>query len=120
MSNLLKTKGGVYEKSSSKNKFHIKITCNEQRTYIELLLDKTNNTPLTPYDDLSPLDCFSHAELVSLLRYYMKDCFVLNSFNKLNRRKELIIDYEESHAGYIGQIKVWVKNNSAIPKMLKL
>lgn len=120
MSNLLKAKGGIYEKNSSKNKYHIKITCNEQRTYIELLLDKTNNTPLTTYEDLSPLDYFSHVELVSLLRYYMKDCFVLNSFNNLNRRKEVITDYEESHTENIGHIKVWVKNNSVIPKILKL
>ena len=120
ISSLLKTKGEIYEKNSSKNKYHIKITCNEQKTYIELLLDKTNNTPLTTYEDLSPLDYFSHVELVSLLRYYMKDCFVLNSFNKLNRRKEVIIDYEESHTENIGHIKVWVRNNSVIPKILKL
>lgn len=120
MSDLLKSRGGDYNKYGSKGKYHIKIVCNVQRTKIELLLERKKNITFLPYDDFSPLDYLSHNELVSLLRYYMKDCFVLNSFNKLNPRKELIIDYEDSEMSEIEIIKVWVENCSVIPRMLKL
>lgn len=120
MSDLLKNRGGDYNKYGSKGKYHIKIVCNVQRTKIELLLERKKNITFLPYDDFSPLDYLSHNELVSLLRYYMKDCFVLNSFNKLNPRKELRIDYEDSEISEIEIIKVWVENCSVIPRMLKL
>lgn len=120
MSDLLKSRGGDYNKYGSKGKYHIEIVCNVQRTKIELLLERKKNITFLPYEDFSPLDYLSHNELVSLLRYYMKDCFVLNSFNKLNPRKELIIDYEDSETSEIEIIKVWVENCSVIPRMLKL
>ena len=120
MSDLLKNRGGDYNKYGSKGKYHIKIVCNVQRTKIELLLERKKNITFLPYDDFSPLDYLSHNELVSLLRYYMKDCFVLNSFNKLNPRKELRIDYEDSEISEIEIIKVWVENCRVIPRMLKL
>ena len=120
MSDLLKNRGGDYNKYGSKGKYHIKIVCNVQRTKIELLLERKKNITFLPYDYFSPLDYLSHNELVSLLRYYMKDCFVLNSFNKLNPRKELRIDYEDSEISEIEIIKVWVENCRVIPRMLKL
>lgn len=121
MSYLLKTKGGGdYEKYSSKGKYHIKITCNEQRTRIELYLKRKNSINIPVYDELNSLDYLSHIALVSLLRYYMKDCFVLNSFNRLNRRKDLIIDYEESQINNNETIMVWVENPNVIPSILKL
>lgn len=50
----------------------------------------------------------------------MKDCIVLNSFNRLNRRKDLIIDYEESQINNNETIMVWVENPNVIPSILKL
>lgn len=50
--------------------------------------------------------------------YYMKDCFVLDTFNQMNRRKDLEIDYESEDIKCEEIIEVWVKNKKGKPLKL--
>lgn len=74
-------------------KYAVRVSVSTTKDNIFLTLIKRRNAIIKNNDSLKSLDNLSFDNLTSLLRYYMKDCFVLNSFNQLNPRKELDIDY---------------------------
>lgn len=121
MSDMLKDNGnGNFEKSSSLGKYQVGISCNNEKTKITLTLTRKVNVTIQEWDDFSLLDSLSHNSLTGLLRYYMKDCFVLNSFNRLNKRKDLILNYNESATNGIESIEIWVENLASPRNKLKL
>ena len=83
-------------------------------------MQRKRNVVLQDWDDFAPLDNFSHDSLVSLLRYYIKDCFVLNSFNLLNKRKDLALGYSEHITDSVEYIETWVENTAINTTVLKL
>lgn len=70
-------------------------------------------------NSLRSFDLLSFEDLTSLLRYYMKDCFVLSTFNQLNLRKELELDYECKVMHHdMEVITTWVRNKTGKPLLL--
>lgn len=120
MTDMLKSKKQTYEMNSSRGKYKIIIICNTDKTKIQLSLARKCNIALPEWDNFSPLDSFSHDSLIRLLRYYIKDCFVLHSFNLLNHRKDLELNFIENVTDDVEYIETWVENISQTKTALTL
>ena len=99
-----------YLKVHKNRKYIIRVSCNTQKNNMTLSLIRRRNVILRDDVSLKSLDYLSFDSLTNLLRYYMKDCFVLNSFNQLNPRTDLDIDYRRREFYNIDVVSVRVKN----------
>lgn len=100
----------IYAKVSGNKKYKIRVSCNKNKNKITFLFIKRCNIVLGDNANLKSFDNLSFENLTELLRYYIKDCFVLNSFNQLNPRKELKIDYRKKVLNNLNIIIIWIEN----------
>lgn len=101
-----------YLKVHKNKKYIIRVSCNTRKNCMILTLFRRPDIILNDNVTFKSLDNLSFDDLTNLLRYYMKDCFVLNSFNQLNQRKNLDIDYKRRSLHNIDIVSVRVKNKS--------
>lgn len=114
MSDLLKSESNEnrYLKKIDSKKYKIRILCNKRKDKITLTFVRKCNVISSNNNYLNSFDQFSLKDLTNLLRYYMKDCIVLSTFNQLNPRKDLEFDYLNKTINHNTEIiTTWVKNN---------
>ncbi len=108
-----------YVKRLGNKKYQIRILCSKKKDKMILTFIRKTSVALGYNNSLRPFDLLPFEDLTNLLRYYMKDCFVLSTFNQLNSRKELELDYECKVMHHdMEVITTWVRNKTGKPLLL--
>lgn len=98
--------------NSSAKKYHIDFYHNMSMSQVMITVTRDSSKRLYQGDIFSSLDMLDDTTLDSLLRYYMKELFVLSNFNRLNTRKQLLFGHSILPSGSNKTIiTVYVKNN---------
>lgn len=88
---LVQMLNGLWVKTmkSTGNKYQIDFYHNMSMSTVSVSILRDSSKQLYPGDIYSCLDSFDNDSLESLMRYYMRELFVLINFNRLNVRKNI-------------------------------
>lgn len=92
---LVQMLSGLWVKTinSSAKKYRIDFYHNIDMSLASVTVTRDSTKHLYPGDIFSCLDIFDDDTLVSLMRYYLRELFVLINFNSLNVRRNIIFEH---------------------------
>lgn len=109
---VLETSSSVESYSNNPRKYNINVSSNDEATELKVYLYINTNVKLNDSDLIRGIYNLAEDERLSLLLFFVKDCLVLSSFNKLNSYKDLEFD---SKNGEDGKLLVTVKTKKSRP-----
>lgn len=110
---LVQMLNGLWVKTihSSANKYQIDFDHNMSMSLASISIMRDTSKHLYPGDIFSCLDVFDDESLESLMRYYLRELFVLMNFNRLNIRKNIVFGHRnEIMRANKTILTVWVQN----------
>lgn len=109
-------KGSLVESySENPTRYNINVSTNKGRTELGLCLFINKNVLLSGMELINGICKLADEEKLALLTFFVKDCLVMSSFNKLNEYKDLKFDSGMNQDG-----KFWVKVRSKNLKALRM
>lgn len=113
---VLETSSSVESYSNNPRKYNINVSSNDEATELKVYLYINTNVKLNDSDLIRGIYNLAEDERLSLLLFFVKDCLVLSSFNKLNSYKDLEFD---SKNGEDGKLLVTVKTKNQGPLRMR-
>lgn len=113
---VLETSSSVESYSNNPRKYNINVSSNDEATELKVYLYINTNVKLNDSDLIRGIYNLAEDERLSLLLFFVKDCLVLSSFNKLNSYKGLEFD---SKNGEDGKLLVTVKTKNQGPLRMR-
>lgn len=113
---VLETSSSVESYSNNPRKYNINVSSNDEATELKVYLYINTNVKLNDSDLIRGIYKLAEDERLSLLLFFVKDCLVLSSFNKLNSYKDLEF---ESKNGEDGKLLVTVKTKNQGPLRMR-
>lgn len=113
---VLETSSSVESYSNNPRKYNINVSSNDEATELKVYLYINTNVKLNDSDLIRGIYKLAEDERLSLLLFFVKDCLVLSSFNKLNSYKDLEFD---SKNGEDGKLLVTVKTKNQGPLRMR-
>lgn len=86
---VLETSSSVESYSNNPRKYNINVSSNDEATELKVYLYINKNVKLNDSDLIRGIYKLAEDERLSLLLFFVKDCLVLSSFNRLNSYKDL-------------------------------
>lgn len=113
---VLETSSLIESYSNNPKKYNINVSANEIKTEIKLCLYINRDTVLNSSDLIRGICKLADEKKLSLLLFFMKDCLVMSSFNKLNSYRELKFEQQTEES-----TKWWivVKSKRNIPLRMR-
>lgn len=108
---VLETSSSVESYSNNPRKYNINVSSNEEATELKVYLYIKKNIILNDSDLIRGIFKLAENERLSLLLFFVKDCLVLSSFNKLNSYKDLEFDSKNDEDG---KLLVTVKTRNQV------
>ena len=113
---VLEASSSVESYSNNPRKYNINVSSNDEATELKVYLYINTNVKLNDSDLIRGIYNLAEDERLSLLLFFVKDCLVLSSFNKLNSYKDLEFD---SKNGEDGKLLVTVKTKNQGPLRMR-
>lgn len=110
---LVQMLNGLWVKTihSGVNKYQIDFYHNIDLSLVSVSIVRDASKQVSSGDIFSCLEVFDDNTLESLMRYYLKELFVVMNFNRLNVRKNIVFGHGNKRVGSNKTILVvWVKN----------
>lgn len=108
---VLETSSSVESYSNNPRKYNINVSSNDEATELKVYLYIKKNIILNDSDLIRGILKLAENERLSLLLFFVKDCLVLSSFNKLNSYKDLEFDSKNDEDG---KLLVTVKTRNQV------
>lgn len=108
---VLETSSSVESYSNNPRKYNINVSSNDEATELKVYLYIKKNIILNDSDLIRGIFKLAENERLSLLLFFVKDCLVLSSFNKLNSYKDLEFDSKNDEDG---KLLVTVKTRNQV------
>lgn len=113
---VLETPSSVESYSNNPRKYNINVSSNDEAAELKVYLYINKNVILNDSDLIRGIYKLAEDERLSLLLFFVKDCLVLSSFNKLNSYKDLEFDSKKDEEG---KLLVTVKTNNHVPLRMR-
>lgn len=113
---VLETSSSVESYSNNPRKYNINVSSNDEATELKVYLYINKNVILNDSDLIRGFCRLTDDERLSLLLFFVKDCLVLSSFNKLNIYKNLKFDSKNDDDG---KFLVTVKTRNQVPLRMR-
>lgn len=113
---VLETLSSVESYSNNPRKYNINVSSNDEATELKVYLYINKNVILNDSDLIRGIYKLAEDERLSLLLFFVKDCLVLSSFNKLNSYKDLEFDSKKDEEG---KLLVTVKTKNYVPLRMR-
>lgn len=113
---VLETLSSVESYSNNPRKYNINVSSNDEATELKVYLYINKNVILNDSDLIRGIYKLAEDERLSLLLFFVKDCLVLSSFNKLNSYKDLEFDSKKDEEG---KLLVTVKTKNHVPLRMR-
>lgn len=113
---VLETSSSVESYSNNPRKYNINVSSNDEATELKVYLYINRNVILNDSDLIRGFCRLTDDERLSLLLFFVKDCLVLSSFNKLNIYKNLKFDSKNDDDG---KFLVTVKTRNQVPLRMR-
>lgn len=113
---VLETPSSVESYSNNPRKYNINVSSNDEAAELKVYLYINKNVILNDSDLIRGIYKLAEDERLSLLLFFVKDCLVLSSFNKLNSYKDLEFDSKKDEEG---KLLVTVKTKNHIPLRMR-
>ena len=110
---VLETSLSTASYSNNPRKYNINVSSNDEATELKVNLYINHNIILNDSDLIRGICKLAEEERLSLLLFFVKDCLVLSSFNKLNSYKDLEFDTEDDEEGIL-MVTVKTKNRETL------
>lgn len=110
---VLETSSSVESYSNNPMKYNINVSSNGEATELKVYLYVNKNVKLKDSDLIRGLCKLAEDERLSLLFFFVKDCLVLSSFNKLNSYRDLEFDSKNDEDGKL-LVTVKTKNQGSL------
>ena len=108
---VLETSSSVESYSNNPRKYNINVSSNDEATELKVYLYINKNVKLNDSDLIRGIYKLTEDERLSLLLFFVKDCLVLSSFNKINSYKDLEFGLKN---GEDGKMLVVVKTKKQV------
>lgn len=113
---VLETPSSVESYSNNPRKYNINVSSNDEAAELKVYLYINKNVILNDSDLIRGIYKLAEDERLSLLLFFVKDCLVLSSFNKLNSYKDLEFDSKKDEEG---KLLVTVKTKNHVPLRMR-
>lgn len=113
---VLETLSYVESYSNNTRKYNINVSSNDEATELKVYMYINKNEMLNDSDLIRGICKLTEDERLSLLLFFVKDCLVLSSFNKLNSYKDLEFDSKKDEDG---KLLVTVKTKNHVPLRMR-
>lgn len=110
---VLETSSSTASYSNNPRKYNINVSSNDEATDLKVNLYINHNVILNDSDLIRGICKLAEEERLSLLLFFVKDCLVLSSFNKLNSYKDLEFDTKDDEKGKL-MVTVKTKNRETL------
>lgn len=113
---VLETPSSIESYSNDPRKYNINVSSNEEKCELKLCLYINPNKILNDFDLIRGISKLSQEERLSLLLFFVKDCLIMSSFNRLNIYKNLNFTPKVDGAG---KLLVIVKSKNQKPLRMR-
>lgn len=113
---VLETPSSVESYSNNPRKYNINVSSNDEAAELKVYLYINKNVILNDSDLIRGIYKLAEDERLSLLLFFVKDCLVLSSFNKLNSYKDQEFDSKKDEEG---KLLVTVKTKNHVPLRMR-
>lgn len=113
---VLETSASTASYSNNPRKYIINVSSNDEATELKVYLYINKNVILNDSDLIRGVCKLAEDERLSLLLFFVKDCLVLSSFNKLNIYKDLEFDSKKDEDA---KLLVTVKTKNHVPLRMR-
>ena len=113
---VLETPSSVESYSNNPRKYNINVSSNDEAAELKVYLYINKNVILNDSDLIRGIYKLAEDERLSLLLFFVKDCLVLSSFNKLNSYKDLEFVSKKDEEG---KLLVTVKTKNHVPLRMR-